>query len=264
MRSRSPNETSPAPPSQRLLDIFGRYADGYLRRHFHSARLLKSGAPEPVPGMPLVIYLNHASWWDPLVCLLLARRFFSQRRSYAPISAEALGRYRFFTKLGFFPVEQNPRGAAQFLRQAEAVLQSDRAALWLTPQGRFVDLRTRPLQFHRGLGHVATRVERAAFMPVALEYVFWEERLPEILVSFGQPLVISADHALGVDDATQLFEVALATVQDHLATAAQRRDPREWHPLLHGRAGVGGVYQFWNRARARLRGERYLAAHSRL
>jgi 1-acyl-sn-glycerol-3-phosphate acyltransferase len=264
MRSRLPNEHSPAPPSRRLIELFARYSRGYLRRHFHSARVLRSGSSEPVPGVPLVIYLNHASWWDPLVCLLLAQQFFPRRRSHAPISAEALRRYRFFTKLGFFPVDQNTRGTIDFLRHADAVLKSERAALWLTPQGRFADVRTRPAKFQRGLGHIASHVAQAAFMPLAIEYVFWEERLPEILISFGQPLVVSSEHGLSTDDATRLFEVGLTTVQDHLAAAAQRRDPREWTTLVQGGEGVGGFYQMWSRARAKLRGERYHLAHSPL
>ena len=46
--------------------------------------------PAPVADetRPIVIYLNHASWWDPLVCLYLARRFFRDWTSVAPIEAE--------------------------------------------------------------------------------------------------------------------------------------------------------------------------------
>jgi 1-acyl-sn-glycerol-3-phosphate acyltransferase len=214
--------------------------------------------------MPLVVYLNHASWWDPLVCLLLARRFFPQRRSHAPIAAEALARYRFFARLGFIPVQANARGGAEFLRRADAILESPRSALWMTPQGRFADVRSRPVQFQRGLSHLAARVGRAAFTPLGIEYVFWEERLPEILLSFGPPLVISREHRLSLDETTQLFETALTSVQDHLSAAAQRRNPSEWTPLLRGGEGVGGVYQIWNRARAKIRGESFCIAHSRL
>lgn len=264
MSRTSPNEFNARAPSRRLVEIFGRYSDAYVRRCFHSVRLLKSGFPQSSPGLPLVIYLNHAAWWDPLVCLLLARRFFAARHSHAPVAAQALGRYRFFRRLGFFPVESGASGAMTFLAQSHAILQSPRSALWITPQGHFADVRDRPLRFQRGLSHIASRVERAAFMPLALEYVFWEERLPEILVSFGQPLVIGTNHRLCVEETSLLFETALTSVQDHLAAAAQRRDGRKWTALLRGREGVGGVYQIWNRARAKIRGESYRIAHSQL
>jgi hypothetical protein len=251
-------------PNERLLGIFGRYSEAYLRRHFHSVRLLRSGDPQPTTGLPLVVYLNHAAWWDPLTCLLLAQHFFDARQSYAPIAAQALGRYRFFQRLGFFPVTAGVSGAKSFLRQSDAILASSSSALWITPQGHFADARSRPVSFQCGLSHIASRVDCAAFMPLALEYVHWEERLPEILVSFGQPLVIDMNHQLTVKETTRLFEGALTSVQDHLSAAAQRRDGREWTSLLCGRGGVGGVYQMWNRARAMIRGQDYRAAHSPL
>ncbi len=42
---------------------------------------------------------------DPLICLRLAAELFPDRTHYGPIDAQALGRYRFFEKLGFFGVE---------------------------------------------------------------------------------------------------------------------------------------------------------------
>ncbi|MDQ6860723.1 MAG: lysophospholipid acyltransferase family protein [Verrucomicrobiota bacterium] len=261
MQKRLPNESS---VSRWAVEWFGRYSARYVRRHFHRVRLLRTGIPRSVTGLPLVVYLNHASWWDPLVCLLLARRFFGARQSFAPIDAKALGRYRFFTRLGFFPVDEGAAGAREFLRRSDNILASPTNALWITPQGKFADVRERPLHFERGLSHIAGRVPRAAFLPLAIEYPFWEERFPEVLVSFGEPVVMGNNDGLSVSETTHLFEGALVTVQDHLSAAALRRDGREWMTLLGGREGVGGVYQTWNRARAKSRGKSYSVAHSKL
>ena len=90
-------------------------------RSFHSVRISASGLPPHCPDRPLVIYLNHAAWWDPLVCLRLAREFFRDRASFAPIDAAMLERYGFFRHLGFFGVEaRQPRGALTFLRTTHA------------------------------------------------------------------------------------------------------------------------------------------------
>src|SRR4051794_7196665 len=89
--------------SPALWSLFRRYAAGYLRRHFHAVRLSRSGRPPSRPVGPLVIVLNHPSWWDPLVCIALTE-LFPDRTGYAPIEAAALGRYRFFERLGFFGV----------------------------------------------------------------------------------------------------------------------------------------------------------------
>ncbi len=251
--------------SRGLLRFFRIYSEGYLRRHFHSVRLLANGAPRERRGWPVVVYLNHSAWWDPLVCLLLARQFFRQRDSYGPIDADALQRYQFFRRLGFFGVANGTvRGAADFLDQARGILAAENSALWLTPQGKFADGRARPLRFQSGLGRLARRTRRAAFLPLAIEYTFWEERLPEVLLSFGEPLFFEAARPLSAPESTQLFESALASVQDQLAAASQRRNPEEWQILVRGHAGTNRVYDLWRRARAKFHGRAFRAAHSDL
>ena len=178
-----------------LLRWFTWYSRGYLRRHFHSLRVSRAGLPPETSGLPLVLFTNHASWWDPLVGLVLKTHFFADRALFAPIDAAMLTRYGMFRKLGFFGVEQcSRRGAVEFLRMSETILQSSNHLLAVTPQGRFADVRERPIRFKAGLGHLATRVERALFLPMATELVFWEERLPEVLVRFGEPTVADRQH----------------------------------------------------------------------
>ncbi|MGI8438152.1 MAG: lysophospholipid acyltransferase family protein [Chthoniobacterales bacterium] len=263
--SRARREVAPPQISPRLLRFFGHYADSYLARHFHSVRLLKNSAPPVCEGFPLVVYLNHSSWWDPLVSLLLARRFFTRRQSFGPIEAAALGRYRFFERLGFFGVKTGSRtGAEDFLATATAILRSEKNALWITPQGKFADFHARPVAFMSGLSHLTKHVERAAFLPLAIQYVYWEERLPEILLGFGEPIIFRTEARMTTRDATQLFASALTAVQDHLADASARRDSDEWQIIIKGRAGVNAFYDLWRRARARLRGEEFDPSHSEL
>jgi 1-acyl-sn-glycerol-3-phosphate acyltransferase len=247
-----------------LLRWFTWYCRGYIRRHFHSLRVSRAGLPPDNTGLPLVIYTNHASWWDPLVGLVLKTEFFSERSLFTPIDAAMLARYRMFAKLGFFGVEQhNRRGAVQFLRTSESILQSPQHLLAVTPQSRFADVRERPVKFQAGLGHLATRVERAVFLPMATEFVFWEERLPEILVRFGEPVEVRREHATAFthDYWTDLFEQKLEANQDALSVEAQRRDPSEFKTLLLGGAGQGGVYDLWRALKAKLRGETFIKEH---
>ena len=255
---------SSAPPkiSALWLRWFSAYGGRYLRRHFHALRIRQM--PPPVGLNPLVIYLNHASWWDPMVAFALRRQFFAHRHSYAPIDAEALEKYRFFRRLGLFPVRQNsPRGPLDFLRHARAILARADSILWLTPQGRFCDARARPPQFRAGLGHLATRVSAATYLPLALEYVFWEERQPEICVHFGEPVVLTGAEAtdLGPEKVTRLLEEKLTSAQDELAAAVRTRDASKFRTLQETRSGVGGVYEWWRRGRALLHQQTYQPEH---
>jgi len=247
-----------------LLRWFTWYCRGYIRRHFHSLRVSRAGLPPDTTGLPLVIFTNHASWWDPLVGLVIKDSFFSNRALFTPIDSAMLARYRMFTKLGFFGVEQHSRrGAVQFLRTSEAILQSPNHLLAVTPQSRFADARERPVRFQAGLGHLATRVESALFLPMVTEFAFWEERLPEILVRFGEPVEIRREYssAFTHDYWTELFEQKLEAAQDALSIEAQRRIPSEFQMLLLGGAGQGGVYDFWRAFKARLRGQHFTKEH---
>ncbi|MEP7250044.1 MAG: lysophospholipid acyltransferase family protein [Spartobacteria bacterium] len=202
-----------------------------------------------------MVFLNHAAWWDPLVCLFLARKVFPGRAAYGPMDAAALERYGFFRRLGFFAVEtETTRGAAQFLRTSSAILERPESALFLTPQGKFADVRA-PLILAPGIEHLAARAPQARFVPLAIEYAFWEERKPEVLLAFGAGEM--------PDAATSLTE-RLAATQAGLATAVQRRQPNEWEMLLRTRSGVSRPYDLWRWARARLRGEAFRADHAPL
>ena len=249
-----------------LLRWFTWYCWRYLRRHFHSLRVAQAGRPPAAPGWPLVIYANHASWWDPIVGLAIKDACFPGRTLYAPIDAAMLERYRLFGRLGFFGVEQqNVRGAVRFLRTSQSVLAAPDSLLALTPQGRFADARERPVRFAAGLGHLAARVERALFVPMATEFVFWEERLPEILVRCGRPLEIQPGDGGRRSPAewTDLLEQRMELAQDTLALEAQRRDPADFDSLLRGGAGQGGIYDLWRALKAGCRGQTFAREHGR-
>lgn len=248
--------------SRQLLRWFTWYSRRYIARHFHSLRVSKADLPFVRSDLPLVAFTNHASWWDPLVGLVLKHEFYPERTAFMPIDAAALNRYKIFGKLGFFGVEQdNRRGAAQFLRAAESILTNSSSLLALTPQGKFGDVRERPVQFRPGLGHLAARVEHAQFLPMAVEYVFWEERLPEILVRFGPVIEVRGNGSTTPRYWTAIFEEKLSAAQDALAIDAKNRKSDDFQFILRGGAGQGGVYDWWRGLRFKMHGEIFQKEH---
>jgi 1-acyl-sn-glycerol-3-phosphate acyltransferase len=248
--------------SARFTHYFAAYSRHYLRRRFHALRILQNGSPRVAADRPLVVYLNHAAWCDPLVCLLLSREYTPHYTSFAPIDAAMLERYAFFKRLGFFAIEpHSTRGALQFLRTSRTILADARHALWLTPQGRFTDVRERPLCLQEGLGALAVREPRAVFIPLAIEYAFWTESRPEILTTFGEPLVPETAPDRTAAEWTRTFAEALAATQDTLAIHSQRRDFAEWRTLDRGKSGAQGIYDAWGWLRARWRGEKFSPEH---
>ena len=262
---RKPGSALPA-LSLPLRRLFIWYSRRYLRRHFNSLRVSRASVLPLKTDQPLVLYSNHASWWDPLVGLLLTKEFLAGHRVFAPIDAGALERYGFFKRLGAFGVEQGTqRGAVQFLRRARTILRNPENALWITPQSRFADVRERPVTFKAGIGHLPRQVDQLCFIPVAIEYVFWEERLPEILVRFGEPYETRAEEMqLKPQLWTEFFAGRLADTQNALAVEARHRQPEKFLCLLRGQSGVGGIYDRWRAAKAKWRGKSFQPQHGKL
>lgn len=260
----NPSDACPR-ASHRGFRGFARYTRWYLKRNFAAVRLLTEAAPpvdfNDASAGPIVVYLNHPSWWDPMIGVLVADRFARDRGHAVPIDAKALESYGFFKKLGFFGVEvDHPRGGAQFLRTALRVVAHDDMALWVTAEGQFTDVRQRPVTLMPGLAHLAARMPRGRIVPMAVEYPFWNEKQPEVLVAFGEPMEAtrSDDH-----DAWQSrLDGTLASTLDRLQTASIARDPQAFTPLVAGKTGVGGVYDFWRGTKARLTGKKFDASHA--
>ncbi len=256
--------TSPSlpPVAHRQLRWFERYVRFYLRRNFHGLHLLRLADLESLNGYPLLVCLNHPSWWDPLVALYLTQRFFKTRRQFAPIAAEGVAKYKFFERLGFFGIDGKTRsGAAKFLRIGEAVLSRPDGAFWVTPQGAFTDVRTRPVVIEPGVGHLAHRLGRFAMLPLALEYTFWNERYPEAFACFGHPVLVENGRAARAAEWNLIFSSALESTQIALSERVPCRDSKLFEPLLAGNAGVGGVYDLWRAVKARLHGRPWQPEH---
>jgi len=242
------------------LRFFTRIVRRYFRKHFRAVLIHNADKLRHASG-PLIIYANHASWWDPMVCVLLAQTLLPNRNHYAPMDAVPLARYPILRKLGIFPIElETARGATRFLRTSEAILKSG-GVLWITPQGRFADARERPITFKPGLAALVKRVPEVTLFPLAVEYTFWNERLPETLVRVG-PTIQVGQH-LSIEKATSGLECFLTLEMEALREAALTRDPSNFDVLLDGSRGTGGFYAFGRRLRALFQGKGFQEDHSK-
>ena len=238
-----------------LLGFFRRIVRRYFRRSFHAVRVRGAERFSAATG-PLIVYANHGSWWDPMVAFYLADKLMPGRRHYAPMDAAALERYGILRALGVFGVAMDSaRGAVQFLRTGEAVLASD-GVLWVTPQGKFVDARVRPLEFKAGLAALASRTG-CTVLPLAIEYTFWDERTPECLLQFGEPVHVARGQAMD-----GVLEAALLGTMGELREAAMTRDARAFTTLSDGSVGTGGFYAVGLRLKALIQRRKYQAEHT--
>ncbi len=248
-------------PSRRAIALFSIYLRWYMRRHFHALRVANAGRI-PVQAQPLILFANHASWWDPLTAMLLAQTVLPEREHYAPMDETALAHYGIFRPMGFFPIDNaSAHGAGQLLRAGYQILARPGAVLWITPESQFQDVRKRPIVFRPGLGALMNRTGKLTCVPVAIEYVYWNERLPEILVNVGEPLEIADGTVEDARTWTNLLSYAMAATLDELAMLAMERDPEAFETILSGASGVGGVYEMWKRFSCAITGRPYHQDH---
>lgn len=248
--------------SEWRVRLFTRYFKRWMGKNFHAVRLSLSGQPPPLDGRPLLVVLNHPSWWDPLMGMVLAERLAGYKH-FVPIDAAALRQYRLFEPLGFFGVEIGTvEGALTFLRTGTAVLSNRHHAVWVTAQGRFTDPRVRPVELRPGVGHLARRLNDVVILPLAIEYPFWQERYPEALAHFGSPIEVRLGRSHTIEEWMVKIKAGLIQALDDLAAAAQSQDADRFEALVGGNVGVGGVYDWWRHLKARLAGRRFRPEHA--
>ena len=246
--------------SARAFWAFGWYLRWYFHRRFSAVRVSRAGLPSVPTDRPLIIYGNHPSWWDPALYILLCAKLFPGRPGYGPMDSAALGKYGVLERMGIFGIDLgSPRGAARFLATSLRVLSRPASILWITAEGHFTDPRQRPVRLRAGIAHLARRVPDAVILPLAVEYSFWNESKPEALVRFGTP--IEAGQGRTVAEWTEHLEAELTQVLDALGAESMRRDPALFQPLVHGSAGVGGIYDLYRRSRALAAGRRFDPTH---
>lgn len=240
------------------VSIFRRY----FTRYMNALRIASWGMASVPQRGPLIIYSNHPAWWDAAIYILAADHFFPAYESYAPIDAAMLKRYGMFGRIGAFGVDlETPRGAADFLRSGAEILSADKRALWVTAQGRFSDVRERPLGLKPGVAYLIERVPGCTILPLAIEYSFWLERGAEAFIAFGQPIDGQALLKLARSARMEHLEHELTMTLDHLSADVQSRDPSRFRTVLEGQAGVGGFYDRWRRVAAALRGRAFDPSH---
>ncbi|MBV8820584.1 MAG: lysophospholipid acyltransferase family protein, partial [Acidobacteriaceae bacterium] len=145
-------------------------------------------------------------------------------------------------------------------RTGSAILSQPNSALWITAQGRFTDPRVRPVTLRSGTGHLLRRAKHTTVLPLAVEYPFWEERFPEALVRFGEPIYVEDGATFSAEEWTRRLSVNLQRAQDLLAAHSVARDRRVFDVLATGRTGAG-AYDLWRALKAIVRGHEFHSAH---
>jgi 1-acyl-sn-glycerol-3-phosphate acyltransferase len=256
-----------ASPTARRSPLVHRFMvatfERFFRRRMNALRIAEWGDLVLAPDAgPIVVYSNHPAWWDAAVYILAADRFLPSFESYAPIDAAMLEHYGIFGRIGAFGVDlDSARGAADFLAASAEILSQPNRALWVAAQGRFSDVRERPLGIRPGATRLPEIAPDCLVLPLAIEYAFWTERGAEACIAFGPPLRGRELLALPRPQRLHRLEAVLTATLDRLSEDVKARDPARFRSVLEGERGVGGIYDGWRRMTAALRGRRFDPSH---
>jgi 1-acyl-sn-glycerol-3-phosphate acyltransferase len=233
-----------------------------LRQNFHAVRLANRPTSNVIQAPQLVVYSNHPSWWDGVSFVYIANRLFHGRKAYTPIDAAMLKRYGFLGRIGTFGLEkETPRGAIQFLSVCKLVFADNNKFLLITAQGRFADVRERPLRLDPGIAHLNEIGAHVTFLPLAIEYTHWLEKAPELLLRFGEPLAGAHLAPLRPANRLERLEGVLTETMDKLAHDSIARNEAAFETLALGHTDINPIYDMWRRMKATLTGKPFDPSH---
>ena len=244
---------------------FGRYVAHLFKKRFHAVRVAPGGI-ELLRGLdgvttPTIVLLNHCSWWDPLLCVLLGSKLVPSRSGFGPMDAKMLRKFGLFKKLGLFGVDpDDPRALKPMVAYCLDRFERDtKATLWATPQGAFADVRD-PIVLRPGMAAVAARASARGIalrvVCVSVEYAFWLEQKPEVFVRVVE---VTPETERGVDATratTARWHRALTQAMDanaaELARLVRARDSGAFDLLLGGSgSATNPIYDLWRRITGR-------------
>ncbi len=245
---------APASPSPRFLRLFGGYACRLLRKRFAHVCLELASADvlrrAQTHRGPLVIAMNHPSWWDPIVGVAIRHKHFSDRPALSPVEMQMYERFGFMRRLGMFGIAPgHPDALREMVRYVrQECEQSPRSAVFITPQGTFTDVRE-PIVVRPGIGALASNLPDARVITILAELSFWHDKRPELLL---QARECESPARPSTASWTRQIRETMQDGADELASLVIARDEDAFVPMLD-RSGsdINPAFDLWQRLRGR-------------
>lgn len=238
--------------SLRFRRFFGAYSRRLLRKRFSSVRLTR-GSLGPLESVsphagPVIIVMNHPSWWDPILGMVIGDRFFPDRTPSGPVEAAQWRKFGFMKRLGLFGLDPEHHDAMPAMcAHVRRVFESEpRTVLGITPQGNFTDVRD-AVRLRPGVAAIAAATPGVLLISLTIEYAFWNEQRPE---AFFRAQQVDSPEENTTTAWHRCITRAMQQNADELARLVRDRDPAGFEPMLD-RSGThtNPLYDLWLRLR---------------
>lgn len=212
MLKKSETEFIPAQESRWFIFIFDLYMRTLFWRRFQNVWVYQNY--QPTETSKTIYYLNHTSWWDGLIPLLLNRKLFRQN-ARAMMEDKQMQEHGLFKRIGAFSVNlENPRSAVRSLRYAVESLKRPNSSLFIYPEGKIVPFSTGKPDFKKGLGWIVSQCPGVDLVPVGIYIDYTESDKPELFLKIGNALEF--DSSEDPESLNHFFEGELSDLLNEL------------------------------------------------
>ena len=108
-------------------------------------------------GLPVLLILNHVSWWDGFWAMYLNLKLFKRRFHFMMLEYQ-LKKYWLFQKSGGFSVKKKSRSILESLNYSAEILSDSRNLLLLFPQGQLSSMHASSFEFEKGVERILKKV----------------------------------------------------------------------------------------------------------
>lgn len=219
---KSESEFIPAKESPWFIFVFDLYMRSLFHRRFENVWVDQDY--QPGSDSKTIYYLNHTSWWDGLIPLLLNRKLFRQN-ARAMMEDKQMRKFGLFKRIGAFSVNlENPRSAVRSLRYAVESMKRPRSCLFIYPEGEIVPFSTGKPNFKKGLGWIVSQCPDVDVVPVGIYINTAKSDKPELFLKIGQAVEFNTSEKAEL--LNTLFEFKLSELLKELEhNAHQNIDP---------------------------------------
>lgn len=218
---KSETEFIPAQESHWFIFLFDLYMRTLFWRRFKNVWV--DQVYQPTDKSRTIYYLNHTSWWDGLIPLLLNRKLFHQN-ARAMMEDKQMQEHGLFKRIGAFSVNlENPRSAVRSLRYAVDSMKRPNSSLFIYPEGKIVPFSTFKPNFKKGLGWIVKQSPNVDVVPIGIYFDYTKSDKPELFLRIGKK--IEFDISSDTDELNHLFECKLGDLLSELvANTLQGRE----------------------------------------
>lgn len=186
-----------------------------FKRRFKKVWIRQEYVPEEESRT--VYYLNHHSWWDGIIPLLL-NEYLLKQNARALMEDKQMRQYSFFKKIGAFSIDrEDPKKAVTSLRYAVQSMKRERASLFIYPEGKITAVGSN-MEFEGGLAWLHSKIPDVDFVPIGIYMHTIRHDKPELHLHIGKPL--APDKSMTTNELTRAYEDELTNILNDLHETA--------------------------------------------